>query len=156
MRKRSAYRPKGVRLDNMSWVKSGLQRLVSLTNENFVVRTKNHAAMRAITTGVGTKDDADIMIAALNMTEALAKLRIGDDWSSEIRAGQVALLALCRRYMDIRRFVFKAEELTAVNLAMEIHDAQLDACTVQELERAMDIVTRVKQSGQAIQIGEFA
>jgi hypothetical protein len=30
--------------------------------------------------------------------------------------------------------------MTAVNTGMEVHDAQLDACTVAELERAMELV----------------
>ena len=32
-------------------------------------------------------------------------------------------------------------EMKSINLGMEIHDAQLDACTVQDLEKAMEIVT---------------
>ena len=156
MRKRSSYKPRPIIMDTVGWVRAGFKKLTDLTDENFLVRSKNHAAMLAITTGVGTKDDADIMIAALNMTEALAKLRIGDDWSTEIRAGQTALLGVCRRYMDLRRFVFTGPELTAVNLAMQIHDAQLDDCTVQELERALEIVNKVKRSGLAIQIGQPA
>ena len=154
MRKRSSYKPRPIIMDTVGWVRAGFKKLTDLTDENFLVRSKNHAAMLAITTGAGTKDDADIMIAALNMTEALAKLRIGDDWSTEIRAGQTALLGVCRRSMDLRRFVFTGPELTAVNLAMQIHDAQLDDCTVQELERALEIVNKVKRSGQAIQIGQ--
>jgi hypothetical protein len=38
------------------------------------------------------------------------------------------------------RFVATGPELKAINLAMEIHDAQLDASTVRQLEQALDIV----------------
>ena len=100
MRKRSSYRPKPIRLDNMSWVRAGLKKLTELTDENAVVRVKNHGALRAMVTGTGTKDDADVLIAALNMTEALARLRqqLGADWAMEIRAGQDALLSVCRSH----------------------------------------------------------
>ena len=60
----------------------------------------------------------------------------GTEYSAEIRAGQDALLAVARR----ERFILKPEELNALNLAMEVHDAQLDVCTVVQLERAIDIV----------------
>ena len=36
----------------------------------------------------------------------------------------------------------KAKELTAINLVLEIHDAQLEITTIGELEKAMDIVTK--------------
>ena len=45
--------------------------------------------------------------------------------------------ALARAGIASRR---KAEELVAMNLVMEIHDAQLDQATVKDLEQAMDIV----------------
>lgn len=82
----------------------------------------------------------DVVIAALNMTEALARLRIGNELADKIRAGQDALYALAQRGANIGRFIFTGPELQAVNLAMEIHDAQLDVCTIAELEKAVEIV----------------
>jgi hypothetical protein len=38
------------------------------------------------------------------------------------------------------RFIVKGEELKALNLCMEVHDAQLEAVTVRDLELAMDDV----------------
>jgi hypothetical protein len=38
------------------------------------------------------------------------------------------------------RFILKASELVAMNLVMELHDVQLDQTTVNDLEKAMDIV----------------
>ena len=47
------------------------------------------------------------------------------------------------------RFVFKAAELTAVNLAMEVHDAQLDAVNVGQIIAATELVRAIKRSGAA-------
>jgi hypothetical protein len=44
--------------------------------------------------------------------------------------------------VESNRFVLKAEELVAMNLVMEIHDAQLDNTTVNDMEKAMDIVNQ--------------
>jgi hypothetical protein len=46
-----------------------------------------------------------------------------------------------KRGLASGRFILKAGELTAMNLVMEIHDAQLDNTTVKDMELAMDIVS---------------
>jgi hypothetical protein len=37
-------------------------------------------------------------------------------------------------------FVFTGPEMAAVKLIMDLHDTQLDACTVKEMEQALFIV----------------
>lgn len=158
MRKRSKYRPRGVRLDNLGWVVGGLKRLTQLPHENVIVRARNHDALRSLAAGTGTRADVDIVIGALNMTEALALIRkdLGADWQAEIQAAMQGLLEMARRGAATGRFLFRGPELTAVNLGMEVHDAQLDATTVAELERAMDLVAKVKLAGRATSIVERA
>ena len=142
MRKRSTYRPKGVRLDNMGYVLSGMMPVRQVRDAAVTLKIKNHLAMENLRTGNGTREDMDVVIGALNITEALAMLRIGNEYADEIKAGQDGLFSMGRRSLTNGRLVFAGPELAAVNLAMEIHDAQLDLCTVAELERAMDIVRR--------------
>ena len=148
MRKRSAYKPKGVRLDVMGWLKQGMQPLAKHPDA-ITLRLRNHAAMDELVKGRGNRDHCDVVITALNMTEALAMLRIGDDYRQDISAGQDAMLAMCRRGLERGRFIFTGPELQAVNTAMEVHDAQLDACTVAELERAIDLVAQTVRSKKA-------
>jgi hypothetical protein len=38
------------------------------------------------------------------------------------------------------KFILSGPELNSLNLAMEVHDAQLQETTISQLERAMDIV----------------
>lgn len=143
MRKRSKYRPRGVRLDNVNWVVQGLQPLSSVKSEYLGLCTKNHLAMTDIAQGRGTSEQVNAIIAALNMTEALTRVPpfLGKEFSTEIRVGQDALFEMVRRGMERdNRFVFTGPELAAVNLALEIHDAQLGACTVAELEKAIYVV----------------
>jgi hypothetical protein len=91
--------------------------------------------------GTATRAEIDIIISALNVAEALADRGWGKDWKPEIRTGQDALLALAKRGVaNSMRFIVKGEELKALNLCMEVHDAQLEAVTVRELELAMDDV----------------
>lgn len=144
MRKRSKYRPKGIRLDNVTWVVQGLKPLASVKSEYLGLCTKNHLAMTDIAQGRGTSEQVNALIAALNMTEAIARIpphHLGKEFDKQIRAGQDALLEMVRRGMERdNRFVFTGPELAAVNEALEVHDGQLGACTVAELEKAIYIV----------------
>jgi hypothetical protein len=101
------------------------------------LRIKNHDALDKLRRGEADKETIDILIGTYNVAEGLVRQNIGDEYREELRAGQDALLAVARRGGN---FILKSEELNALNLAMEIHDAQLDVCTVIELERAIDIV----------------
>lgn len=142
MRKKSKYKPKGVRLDVMSWVKSGMMLTSKVGGGSIITQTriKNHISIEALRKGEAGFDDIDTLINAFNVTEALAIMKIGDDYRAEIRAGQDALFTLGVRAKEKGRFVATGPELMSINLAMEIHDAQLDICTVAEMEKALNYV----------------
>lgn len=141
MRKRSKYRPKGVCIDTMAYVMSGLKKFDDV-EVAIDVRLKNHLAMEALRLGKATKDEVDILIGTFNMVEGLCRLnqKFGQDWSQEIREGQDALLEMSRRWVETGKFICKASELVAMNLVLQIHDAQLDSATVKDVELAVDIV----------------
>jgi len=138
MRKRSKYRPKGVLPDPLSYVISGLKRVGSIS-AGTDLKIKNHLALEIVRSGNATREDIDILIAALNMVE--------------IRASQDALFAVGSRGVETGRFILRGPELSALNLGMEIHDAQLQACTVSELEKAIDLVQAIVRQKKARPIG---
>jgi hypothetical protein len=150
MRKKSKYKPRPVLRDCMAFIKTGFEP-VRNQSETLTLRMKNHASLEEITKGRANKGHVDIMIVALNMTEALAMVRedLGSDWRTEIRAAQDALFAMAQRGVATGRWLFTGPELTAVNLAMELHDAQLDACTVDELQKAIELSKRIIRAGKA-------
>jgi hypothetical protein len=153
MRKKSKYKPKGVRLDNMAWVQSGLRRVEDVS-ASATIKIRNHDAMNTLRLGTATRAEIDVLINALNVTEALARHGVGSDWMPELRAAQDALYTLARRGLT-SRFIVRGDELTALNLAMEIHDAQLETVTVKQLETAMEFVTetvRLKKARPIVEI----
>lgn len=158
MRKRSKYKPKGVRLDNLTWVVAGMKKVGSLPTTGVVLKLKNHEALDAILTGQGTRDHVDILIAAVNMSEALIRVRdeLGVDWANEIKAAQDAIFTMSRRGLEKGRFAFTGPEMTAVKLVMDVHDVQLDNCTVKEMEKALFIIEEVIRLKQARPIVEMA
>lgn len=143
MRKKSKYKPRPIKADAVTWVINGFRNISDTGDVVLNLKIKNHEAIESLRRGQATRNDLDILIGAFNVTEALARMRIGDDYANEIKAGQDALLAIGKRGVSNNdRFILKALELTAINLTMEIHDAQLEVATIADLEKAMDIVTK--------------
>jgi hypothetical protein len=151
MRKRSKYKPKGIRLDNLAWVSSGLKRVGSLPTAGVDLKLKNHEALESILKGNATRDHVDMIIAAFNIAEALYHVNpaLGEDWADEIRAAQDAIYTMSRRSLTLNNFVFNAAEMAAVKLGMLVHNQQLDDCTVREMELAIDYVEARLKSKQA-------
>jgi len=142
MKKRSKYKPRGVRYDNLSWIVAGMKKVGSLPTAGVALKLKNHEALDSILKGQGTREHVDVLISAVNMSEALIRIRdeLGVDWKDEIRAAQNAIYTMGKRGFEKNSFVFTGPEMTAVKLVMDLHDAQLDDCSVREMEQALFIV----------------
>ena len=156
MKKKSKYKPRGVRLDNMTWVMAGIRKVGTLPTAGIALKLKNHESLDSILMGQGTRDHVDVLIAAVNMAEALIRIRndLGKDWATEIRAAQDAILHMSKRGIERNRFAFTGPEMTAVKLVMDIHDAQLDNCTVKEMEKALSIISeeiRLKKARRIVE-----
>jgi hypothetical protein len=142
MRKKSKYKPRPVMVDAVNWVLSGMKPVSSVGDAIVVLKAKNHSAMTEIVQGRGDRDQIDLLIAALNVCEAYALHGKGKDWMPEIRVAQDALYDMAKRGLENERFIFRGPEMQAVNLAMEIHDVQLEQSTVKELEEMTAYVTK--------------
>jgi len=141
MRKRSAYKPRQVFADPVAWVINGMKP-ISSTGEAIGLKIKNHQALFDITQGQGNRDRVDVLIAAMNMAEALYLVNpdLGKQYKWEISAAQNAIFYMAKRGLEKDRFLFTGPEIQAMNTGMEVHDAQLDACSISELESAIKIV----------------
>jgi hypothetical protein len=142
MKKKSKYKPRGVRYDNMSWIIAGMKKVGTLPTAGVALKLKNREALDSILTGQGTKEHVDVLISSVNMAEAMTRIRddLGRDWAEEIRAAQDAVYAMGVRGCEKGSFLFTGPEMTAVKLIMDLHDSQLDDCTVKEMEQALFIV----------------
>lgn len=141
MRKRSKYKPRKVFSDPVAWVINGFKPM-SESGEAVSLKIKNHSALSDITKGQGDKDKVDVLIAAMNMAEALhiVNPQLGKEYAPEVKAAQDAIYHMAKRGVSKGRFVFTGPEMQAMNTGMEVHDAQLDACTIGELEAAIKYV----------------
>jgi hypothetical protein len=142
MKKKSKYKPRGVRYDNLSWILAGMKKVGSLPTAGVELKLKNHNSLNMILMGNGTREHVDVLISAVNMSEAMIRIRdeLGMDWKDEIKAAQDAIYTMGKRGIEKNRFAFTGPEMTAVKLVMDLHDAQLDDCSVKEMEQALFIV----------------
>jgi hypothetical protein len=115
---------------------------VSSTSEAVGLKIKNHQALLEVTQGNADRNSVDILIAAMNMAEALYVVNpdLGKQYATEIKAAQDAIFHMARRGVEKGKFLFTGLEMQAINTGMEVHDAQLDTCTIAELETAIKFV----------------
>ena len=139
---RRKYKPKGVRLDTLSWVISGLKNVADVPEAGTTLMLRNHVAFDELLAGRGTVEHVDLLISMVNMAEALAKRSIGDDWMTEIAQAQDAIFAMAQRGVSGKKFLFTGPELNIVQQILELHDEQLRNCGVRVLELALDDIAK--------------
>ena len=137
MRKRSKYRPKGVRLDTIGYVMESIKPVAKHESYLLDLKIKNSEAMVALMRGSAVKGDMDTLIAMSNIVEALYQLRFGAEYKDVAVDGREALLQIIHRAVTTKRFVPTAEQIKALQDLMELHDAQMDVITIKDMERAM-------------------
>lgn len=151
-RKRAHRKPRASdAVTPLGYVMNGFLPVTVLQEQVTAIQLAAHAALDEMRAGRGTRTHADKVIGVLNMAEALTRVnpQLGSDWRDEIRAGQDALLSmLVRGVRNGDRFVFTGPELTAVNLVLEIHDAQLERCTIEMMQKALTLIMRERQANR--------
>ena len=142
MRKRSAYRPKPVLVNPLLYVLESFRPVRAHDSYLVDLKIKNHGAMSNLTKGLACKEDVDALINMVNVVEALYRLGFGREYGDVVKDGLNALHDLGRRGVQTGRFVLKAQEMSHLNLIMELHDAQMDLVTIKDMEKAIDLVNK--------------
>ena len=140
MRKRSKYRPKGIIMNPIAYVMESMTPVARHDSYLIDLKIKNHSSMANLTKGQAVRADIDILIAMANICEALYRMGFGTEYEDVVRYGSDALYAVGRRGAQTGRFILRAEEMTALNTLMELHDAQMDVITIKDMEKAFKIV----------------
>ena len=139
MRKRSSYRKRPVLANPVQWVLEGFTPMRD-NSEAVAIKIRNHQAMFEITQGNAGQREFSVIDTAMLMAAGLAHInpnKLGGHLMPEIDAAILASLAMFNRAHAKGVFRFTGPELQIINLAMEIHDQQLDTCTLEELHRAV-------------------
>jgi 5-formyltetrahydrofolate cyclo-ligase len=142
MRKRSSYRPKPVLVNPLLYVLESFTPVRAHDSYLIDLKIKNHGALSNLTRGLADKEDVSTLINMVNVVEALYRLGFGREYGDVVKDGLEALHDLGWRGVQTGRFVLKAQEMSHLNLIMELHDAQMDLITVKDMENAIDLVNK--------------
>ena len=140
MRKRSKYRPRAVLVNPLGYVLESIKPVAQHEQYLVELKIKNHLAMTTLTRGEATRGDLDTLIASVNIVEALYRLGFGREYADVVRDGLDALRSVGKRGVESGRFILKSAEMHALNLVMELHDAQLEIITLRDMEKAIELV----------------
>jgi hypothetical protein len=140
MRKRSKYRPKPVLQNPLGYVIESMTPVSQ--HESFLinVKIKTHMALMNMTQGKAVREDVDMLIEAVNVSEALYRMGFGTDYADVMRNGLDALHSVGVRGAKSGRFILRSQEMKALNDIIDLHDAQLEAITLKDMEKAYKLV----------------
>ena len=140
MRKRSKYRPRPVLANPVAYVVESVTPVTKNGSYLLELQIKNHGALASLTQGKATFDDLNTILAMANMTEALHKLGKGSEYGDLVQRGRNTLIEVVTRGAQRGTYTLRAEEMRTLNELMELHDAQLEICTVKDIERGINLV----------------
>lgn len=140
MRKRSKYRPRAVLQNPLGYVLESLKPVSQHEQYLVELKIKNHLAMSTLTKGLATRTDLDTLIASTNIVEALYRLGFGREYADVVKDGLNALRSVGKRGVESGKFILKADEMNALNLVMELHDAQMEIITIKDMDKAIALV----------------
>ena len=150
MRKKSKYKPKGVRLDTMNWVVTGMTKVSAKESEYVTMHLKNMSALDSLAKGTANKKEIDIVIGVINVAEALCELGVESEYHQIVLNASSAIYDVCKRSFEINdRFICRGEELSAIKLGYEVHNAQLEITTIGMLDKALDVIDKTIRSQKA-------
>lgn len=150
MKKRNKkYRPKRILSDPISYVMSGMKSFTSLKDVAVSIMLKQRMALEALRTGHATHEDIGKLMGIVNLSQAFAELGKGEEFLPDIRNAEQQLVQLAERGAQRGlRFTMTAEQWAAMKDLLAIHEAQLEICTVFDIERAFDLVEKRFKHGQ--------
>ena len=148
MKKRSKYRKKVVLINPVAYVLESIKPVRYHDDYLINLKIKNDDSMASLTRGVATRKDIETLINMVDASEALYRMGFGEGYGDVVSEGINALREIGRRGAQDNRFIVKAQEMTALNAAMELHDAQMDIITVKDMERAIEMVNREFDQGK--------
>lgn len=136
---RKKYVPKPVVWDTMQFVKTGMAPASTATKTVLSMRMKNISALERLKLGTGLQSDVVDLTHTMITAQSIAGLDVGGskEYVTYLDTAQEALLTIATRFGVWKKIQATPLELDDIVYAVQIHDAQLDVCTISELEKAI-------------------
>lgn len=154
---RKKYKPKRNLQDPVGYLLEGFEPIRGRESMLLGLQLKNSSAMSALMRGHANPKDISSLIAMSNMVESLQWAGFGDEHYEVTARGSEALIAIAHRATRIEKFVPAGAEICALNELLDLHDAQMNVITVNDLQRAVAYEQDQLAKGKAIRLpGIFA
>ena len=153
---RKKYRPRARLANPMEYVLEGFAPLESAGSYLMDLKLVNHSAMTELLAGRATKKQMDSLIAMSNICEALQRMGFGEGYADVTTEGRFAILSIVFRAVEKHKFIPTGLEIQMLNRLIELHDAQMDIITVQDMEKAIDLAKKELKKNKAIRLPSLA
>lgn len=149
---RKKYKPRSRLADPLGYVVES--QMLLRDHDGYSIRwsVESRTAWARITAGAGTRKDADLVMAALNICQAIAHVVKYPDEGKHLTKAQESIVELCHRANQLGRLVPKAPEILAINELLAIQDEFLDCITVGQMETAHRFAVSQIKGGKAIKV----
>ena len=134
---RKKYKPKPILQDPVGYVTELLQPVAQYGSYLLNLQLQNSASLTALLKGTATRRDMDILIAMSNITQSLRELGFGKEYQDVTIGGREAIIGIAHRAKTHGRFTPTGTEIQQLNALMELHDAQMEIITVQDMDIAI-------------------
>lgn len=131
---RKKYTPRPVLANPISYVLTGFKPVRGADADR--IKIISHGSMHALTTGTGTRADWELICNALNVAVVLAERDIGGEYIEQIRNAMIAHAQCGKRLFKGGTLGYTGEQMSVVNFALDVHDAQVDIATIGDMEFA--------------------
>lgn len=137
MKKQSKRKPRPIKINAHLRVINGIK---PLTQDDKVYLFKQAIkSINAMQFGISLSTaDFTTLCDMLNISLLLTEKDIGKEYLAELYEAREAMQEAKQRYIKTSKLGFNATELKAVKVALTIHQAQIDICTLAEFTDAFD------------------
>lgn len=139
---RRKYKPKAQLVNPIEYVLETISPLRAAGSYLLDLKLQNHSAMTELLAGRATKTHMNTLIAMSNICEALQRRGFGVEYKDVTTEGRYALLSVLFRAVEKLKFVPTGPEISMLNTLMELHDAQMDVITVEDMDKALILAKR--------------
>lgn len=137
---RKKYRPKRNLLNPVEYVIAGVR--PAARDAQTKLKVGYHMSMAALCRGEGDTHDWQNVSDAMNVAMVLCEMGYGEDYLPDLSVAMQSMLAMRDRRKAGQKLLFRGEEMQAVNLGLELHDAQVEEVPRAAFEKALDEVNR--------------
>ena len=137
-------------LNTMAYVTESITPIASRTEFFTTLNLRQISAIHSLENGTLTKLEADLLIEALNVTEAYCLLKLMREYQPEVLNALAALKAVCVRSLtQDGKFICQGDEFETIHEGFKVHVAQLKKSTIGLQEKAVNLVVTTLKSKRA-------